>query len=107
MSKSQEPVVTTWNVQQLLDTANLGYCILNMKFEFQSVDDAVIQITGFDINYLTSHNLKDLIPATIPGNYQQQIQTLTSDVGHHMEIPIQTPKGKLAWVVLTCLLLDD
>lgn len=107
MSKNQEPVVSKWSVQQFLDTANLGYCILNMEFEFQAADDAVTQITGFDTNYLTSHSLKDLIPRTNLGNYVGSLRMLISDIGNHIEIPIQTQEDQAAWVVLTCLSLDD
>jgi len=107
MSKSQDTDVTEWRVQQILDTTKLGYCVLNLEFEFQSADEAVIQITGFDANYLTSHNLKDLIPHTILANYEKPLQSLLSDVGHHIEIPIQTPSKQLVWVILTRLAIDE
>jgi len=107
MSKSQDTDVTEWRVQQILDTTKLGYCVLNLEFEFQSADEAVIQITGFDANYLTSHNLKDLIPHTILANYEKPLQSLLLDVGHHIEIPIQTPSKQLVWVILTRLAIDE
>ena len=107
MATSQNTVITEWNVQQFLDTTRLGYCVLNLEFGFQSVDETVTQITGFDSDYLTSHSLKDLIPTTILNNYDKSLQTLLSDEKQHIEIPIVTQVGQSAWVVLTCLSRDE
>jgi PAS domain S-box-containing protein len=107
MSESQNTVVTEWMGQQILDATKLGYCILNLEFEFQSVDDRVTQITGFDKAYLTSHSLKDLVPVAILTNYEKSFKTILSDTKHHIEIPIQSQDGESVWVVLTCVSLDD
>ncbi len=107
MASSQNTVITEWNVQQFLDTTRLGYCVLNLEFGFQSVDETVTQITGFDSDYLTSHTLKDLIPATIVTNYDKSLQALLSDDKQHVEIPIQNKIGQSIWVVLTCLSRDE
>lgn len=103
MTTSQDTVISEWNVQQFLDTTRLGYCVLNLEFGFQSVDETVTQITGYDSDYLTKHTLKDLIPPAIVANYDKALQTLLSDAMQHIEIPIQNKIGQSRWVVLTCL----
>lgn len=107
MTTSQNTVISEWNVKQFLDTTRLGYCVLNLEFGFQSVDETVTQITGYDSDYLTQHTLKDLIPPTIVTNYDKAIQTLLSDDTQHIEIPIQNKVGQSIWVVLTCLSRDE
>ena len=106
MSKSQNTAITEWSAQQILDTTKLGYCVLNLEFGFQSADDAVAQITGFDVNYLTSHSLKDLIPHTILVNYEKSLQTLLSRDKHHIEIPLKSKADQVIWVVLTPVSID-
>ena len=107
MSKTQNTVVTEWSIRQIFDTAGLGYCILNQALEFQSVDEQVTQITGFDTDYLITHRLTDLIPHTTADNYETAIESFISGESQRVEIPIQSESGQWVWITLTLLTQDE
>lgn len=107
MNKSQNTAVTDWTINQLLSKANLGYCVLNQAFEFQSADETVADIIGYDTSYLTSHTLIDLIPQTSPSAYKKALTRLITHDGQSVEIPIEAGNGESIWVKLTMLSRDD
>jgi len=96
-----------WTMNELLSTAGLGLCVINHQFEFQSVDDTISDITGYDSAYLTSHSLRDLLSPVLKRD-DSIIVPLTADSDiRPIKVPIKTAEGKFRSVMLTRIAVDD
>lgn len=107
MSESQSAIVAEWSVTELLDKAGLGYCVLNLDLEFQSVDATVVQLTEHDQTYLISHKLTDIVPQKLLSSYEPLIKSLAAAELQHVLMPVKTRSEKIIWVTLIHLVKDD
>jgi len=107
MNVNQTTDTTSWSVTELLNTAGMGYCILNHQFEFQSVDDTVCEITGYDQNYLTSHSLRDLLSPSLKRADTAIVPLTSIETIKPIQVPIKTANGRFRSLLLTRLAHDD
>lgn len=107
MSDQTSTSTTDLTVPQLLRTARIGYCIINHQFEFQSTNDLVSEITGYDSNYLTTHSLRDLLSPQFKRS-DSMIAPLTAlEPIPPIQVPIKTADGNYKAVLLTRTAQDE
>lgn len=100
--------INSWSVEELLQTAGLAYCSIDDQLAFQSADATLVQITGYDADYLISHQLTDLIANTANIDYSETLKSLVSDDSIDLvQIPIETATSQQRWVSITRLARTD